>query len=634
MAISIWDKPARLTLAPFPFEKYALAGAAKQKAYDEGEALRSSIDDEFYKIKVLPIDESKRDAKLNEFKSKIETLYTKAGGDYGKMASGLKELQREVKKETTYGDLAGMMSNYEEVTKGQEDFEKAATDGKFSGLDNLVYEASIQTPYQKYISEGGYSRDSKGIGKKINIGPLYKMPEVAKTLSDMFQQYTSDKYPQGLTPYYDPNTKEFTGYFVKGTTEFVDKNEVIGAVITAAYSLPEFKIVNQLVQQTADPNEQVTLKYTKKNPKTNKNEVVTQTLTGPAAGIYNFYKGTAEAIGEREAFNKLELDYVWDKLSEEQRTKESTTIPLNVPYAQVGPGSVMNTLNNIENIAIPGKKGMVERYPGTPGSGYNEFVTTKDVEIKAADWATNYNTLPLLDKERINFVKQQFPDLKDKDPASFTVEERQKVLEVLKPYATKKVSSIKNAEGNATVRKTRGEFYNANMEDFVYYDVNNSIGVNDNRMYTGTELRNNGVIVDEYVGDLSNANITPTQVAGVSYTFAKPDIVNVKKADGSAGAQLYVGKNMAQIDNNYRLAAFENALTLSSTMGGIPYPLFDNPEIVVVSKGMYNYDIKLPNNQTINIKGDDPVSFRTNMIKLYNASPAMQELIESSIFGN
>jgi len=634
MAISIWDKPARLTLAPFPFEKYALAGAAKQKAYDEGEALRSSIDDEFYKIKVLPIDESKRDAKLNEFKSRIESLYTKAGGDYGKMASGLKELQREVKKETTYGDLAGMMSNYQEVTKGQEDFEKAATDGKFSGLDNLVYEASIQTPYQKYINEGGYSRDSKGIGKKVNIGTLYKMPEVAKTLSDMFQQYTSDKYPQGLTPYYDPNTKEFTGYFVKGTTEFVDKNEVTGAVITAAYSLPEFKIVNQLVQQTADPNEQVTLKYTKKNPKTNKNEVVTQTLTGPAAGIYNFYKGTAEAIGEREAFNKLELDYVWDKLSEEKRTKESTTIPLNVPYAQVGAGSVMNTLNNIENIAIPGKKGMTERYPGVPGGGYNEFVTTKDVEIKAADWATNYNTLPFLDKERINFAKQQFPDLKDKDPASFTVEERQKVLEVLKPYATKKVSSIKNAEGNATVRKTRGEFYNANMEDFVYYDVNNSIGVNDNRMYTGTELRNNGIIVDEYVGDLSNANITPTQVAGVSYTFAKPDIVNVKKADGSAGAQLYVGKNMAQIDNNYRLAAFENALTLSSTMGGIPYPLFDNPEIVVVSKGMYDYDIKLPDNQTINIKGNDPVSFRTNMIKLYNASPAIQELIESSIFGN
>ena len=75
-------------------------------------------------------------------------------------------------------------------------------------------------------------------------------------------------------------------------------------------------------------------------------------------------------------------------------------------------------------------------------------------------------------------------------------------------------------------------------------------------------------------------------------------------------------------------------MALSSTMGGIPYPLFDNPEIVVVSKGMYNYDIKLPNNQTINIKGDDPVSFRTNMINLYNSSPAIQELIESSIFGN
>ena len=147
-----------------------------------------------------------------------------------------------------------------------------------------------------------------------------------------------------------------------------------------------------------------------------------------------------------------------DKLSEEDRAAESTTTSLNVPYTQVGPGSILNTLNNIENIAIPGKKGMVERYPGIPGSGYNEFITTRDVEIKAADWATNYNTLPFLDKERINFVKQQFPDLKDKDPASFTVEERQKVLEVLKPYATKKVSSIKNAEGNATVRKTKGEF--------------------------------------------------------------------------------------------------------------------------------------------------------------------------------
>lgn len=634
MAISIWDKPARLTLAPFPFEKYALAGAAKQKAYDEGEALRSSIDDEFYKIKVLPIDEAKRDAKLNEFKSRIESLYTKAEGDYGKMASGLKELQREVKKETTYGDLAGMMSNYQEVTKGQEDFEKAATDGKFSGLDNLVYEASIQTPYQKYINEGGYSRDSKGIGKKVNIGTLYKMPEVAKTLSDMFQQYTSDKYPQGLTPYYDPNTKEFTGYFVKGTKEFVDKNEVTGAVITAAYSLPEFRVVNQLVQQTADPNEEVTLKYTKKNPKTNKDEIVTQTLTGPAAGIYNFYKGTAEAIAEREAFTKLDLDYIWDKLSEEDRAAESTTTSLNVPYTQVGPGSILNTLNNIENIAIPGKKGMVERYPGTPGSGYNEFVTTKDVEIKAADWATNYNTLPLLDKERINFVKQQIPELKDKDPSSFTVEERQKVLEVLKPYATKKVSSIKNAEGNATVRKTKGEFYNANMEDFVYYDPNNNIGINKNRTYTGTELRNIGVEITEYVGDLSNANIVPSQVAGTSYTFAKPDIVNVKSASGQKGAQLYVGKNQAQIDDNYRIAAFENALTLSNSMGGLPYPLFNNPNIIVVSKGMYNYDIKLPDNQTITIKGDDPVSFRKNIITLYNISPAMQELIESSIFGN
>lgn len=627
MAISIWDKPATLTLAPFPFEKYALAGAAKQKTYDEGEALMSSIDDEFYKIKVLPIDEAKRDAKLNEFKSKIEALYSKAEGDYGKMAFGLKELQREVKKETTYGDLAGMMSNYQEVTKAQEDFEKAATDGKFSGLDDYVYKASIQNPYQKYISEGGYSRDSKGIGKKINIGPLYKMPEVGKTLSDMFQQYTSDKYPQGLTPYYDPNTKEFTGYFVKGTTEFVDKNEVIGAVMTAAYSLPEFKVVNQLVQQAADPNEQVTLKYTKKNPKTNKNEVVTQTLTGPAAGIYNFYKGTAEVIGEREAFKKVELDYIWDKLSEEESTKTSTTVPLNVPYTQVGPGSVMNTIDNLKTTVIQGIN-------STPvfGGSYGPGMGMSETEIVSPDYSTVYNDLSFLDKNRIDFIKTKIN--LPADVSTWKEAEWKKAIEALKPYATKKVSSIKNAEENATVRKTRGEFYNANMEDFVYYDPNNNIGLNKNRTYTGTELRNIGIEITEYVGDLSNANIVPSQVAGTSYTFAKPDIVNVKSASGQRGAQLYVGKNPAQVDNNYRIAAFENALTLSNSMGGIPYPLFNHPNIIVVSKGMYNYDIKLPDNQTITIKGDDPVSFRTNIINLYNKIPALQELIELSIFGN
>lgn len=319
MPISIWDKPAELTLAPFPFEKYALAGASKQKAYDEGEALRSSIEDEFLKIKVLPVDEPKRDAFLKGVTTKLSDLYTQSGGDYGKMASGLKELQRQVKQETTYGDVAGMMSNYVTVTEAQKEFEKASAEGKFSGLDDYVYKANIFNPLDQYNKAGGWGRDDKGIGRKINMGYMPKLPEVGKTLSDFAQQWQADKYPMGLTPYKDPFTKQFTGYLVKGTKTFVSKDEVAAGVMSYAKSAPEFKQVNKLIADATDPSEEVTISYT--DPKTNKPAAFK--LQGANAGIHNFYKGIAESIGEREGFKQVDLDYMWDQMSAEQRAKKN-----------------------------------------------------------------------------------------------------------------------------------------------------------------------------------------------------------------------------------------------------------------------------------------------------------------------
>jgi hypothetical protein len=112
MAISIWDKPAELKLAPLPFEMLMKAGIMKEQQYAEGEALEGSLNDELAKIGSIDIDTPDKIAELQKYKQGISSIVDKYKGDYGAMSSAFKQLQKDFNYNKNYGKLSGIINRY------------------------------------------------------------------------------------------------------------------------------------------------------------------------------------------------------------------------------------------------------------------------------------------------------------------------------------------------------------------------------------------------------------------------------------------------------------------------------------------------------------------------------------------
>lgn len=655
-------RPITAQYTPIPFqEMVAFAemdekkNLLKQKELADVSSKIDELDSEFSKIGAIRQDVELRDSRLKAYQTELGSLWEKYKNDPINLAQGVRKIQNsfnnddllaniktryatqitsfkeqdDAKKEYILKSGASGMSEddytlaRQKETVDQESLVQDPNTGKWTTPSGILYRpigakytpniASKAVEYAKLITPESVTDLDPNL-RKTNIPGVYY--NVKTDREESFAQVRADLITQALKA--DPVIMNYYGW----------KNNITGRE-EQARNLTMSKF-NELEKNNFITTDQQGLQ-TQHNP-----EYVASTLMEDYDKmIYPEIHQSAQAIGTLTQKRSYKSDISFMNLREKGGDGDKPVAApssLNVPYTQANT-SVNNTVKNVESIAIPTRGTGMEDIPNAPRSGYNEFVGTRETpRVTEDDWANNYDNLSTLDKTRIDFVKEQIPELKGIPSKNFTVDQRKKLVDKLKTLENIKVSAEIKTIQDPKERVEQGKNYNTYMEYFAFYDPNNVIGVNPNRMYSGTQLRALGYKVDEQAGTLSSSNVVPLPIAGMAYTFAKPDVVNVSKADGTKGVQLYVGKNRAQIDDSYRLSAFENALSLS-TNTQLPSALFGNEDIVVIPKGAYSFDIKSSTGETISLNAKNPTELRSLIINLYNTSPALQQIIEQSIFG-
>jgi hypothetical protein len=291
------------TYTPIPFQEMAYMAEKQQERIDKGQTLNDELEDSLLKIKALDVDKPKRNAKIQEFRDQLSTLYDQSGGNYGKMMPGLRDLTRKVKYETTYGDLADINEKYNQYATLSSEFDKAEKEGKFSGLGQYMKNYALSLPLMQYEAVGGHSRDPQsGVSNRIGWGDLSQLPDVGKELSTWVDDYKADRYAgKTLVP-------TNAGYLVKETNEVVKYDDVARDAMTWALENPSFSRVNEVIGAFAPPD--ATKEISLGKDKSGK-EVKT-TLTGKVAGLYDFYSGAVGALAGRESYTKTDVSMLKD----------------------------------------------------------------------------------------------------------------------------------------------------------------------------------------------------------------------------------------------------------------------------------------------------------------------------------
>lgn len=638
MAISPWTKPLDMKIAPLPFEALAYGYEKRAKKEEEADKLYSDLEGEFAKIGALPVDTPERNRIIQEYRDKLSSMYDQNRNNPSSLVGGFKQVQRDFIKELNYGKLGGIYKRHQgylESAKEKSDYVssyvktgKGLTDEE--AQQTLNHELSVlnanpieQTPYGNWQS---YSTKS--------VVPHVEVQKVALELGEKIKPEELEAF-SGLK-------SAGKGYLYNektGTTELAAPY-IAQMVRNTMMTMPE---INSFLdfKHTVSGNKDAWVKEATQNPYGLLSRDGTQSVEPNewfARQYYNDVENAANNAGNLLQQRKItkDRDYMKDWLME--KSMDETPVygsPLNIPLMQAN-NSVINTLSELNSAAVPGRYGLRD-VPGRPRSGYNEFIGTEQVVIGQDDWMDKYNNFSPVTKQRVEYVKKTIPGLANKSPLDFTVEERKQVIDALREFENRAVSAQMFPIQNSKAAVEEGKKINRVMENFVFFDVNNVIGTNPNRMYSGSELRQAGFSVDEKAGEMSTSNIIPTKIAGQTYTFAKPTVVNASKGDKSIGGTFYMGVNKAQIDEDYLLSALENNVTTAINIG-VPMPLFDNPNIVIIPKDNYSYDIMTPKGN-ISIQGNTPTEFRNTLIRtIFKQDPSesarlVQEALVKGVFG-
>lgn len=133
MAINIWTKPAEFKYVELPFEAIAAAGAAKQKAYDEGDKALTDLTENFLKIGSLPVNAARKDELIGGYQQEIYDIADQYSNDLGAALPKIKQLQRRLNADLATGELGAIKSQYDgylERKKEIEGYEKNFMEGK------------------------------------------------------------------------------------------------------------------------------------------------------------------------------------------------------------------------------------------------------------------------------------------------------------------------------------------------------------------------------------------------------------------------------------------------------------------------------------------------------------------------
>lgn len=616
MAIRLKAFPAQLNLTPIPFQNMAYALEKEEQRANEMDKLYTDLESEFGKLKAIKdIDSPKRDERLNLYRNMITGLYDQTKGDPMSMISGLRQIKSKFMQDATYGDLGQMHQKATALEKAKEDYQKASIEGKFSGLDDVVYKAAIVKPLEQYAAMGGHGRDDKGFTTNLNLGTMAELPEVGDKLSELADKWKATTYPMGLSPYYDPKTGAYTGYLVHGTQKFVSFDEVAKGLYGLAYSMPEFRTVNRLIMNAAD------------------------TGTDPTKALTDFYKGTVAALAQRESFVEYDQSYVFDQYAQEQRKKEeeAATAPLAMSYQQEV-NDVDNVLKNIQNASLP--------YTTMTGEVDYEVVdeTGQMVEVPKRIPVERtskqiYDALPVYDKEVVNYVKSEIPTLASTSVDNLTKNDWKIINDNIAKRKDVKVSPVIQAYKNPDKAKKIGDMYNVQMENYTFYSPKTK------NVIPGTRLRDEGWEVIAAQGTLSSDNTIPMNIPGAQkYTFAIPEAVMVKSKDGTTQT-LYVGKNDAEIKQDplaYIAPLIENTV-LSANSLKMPVKFMDEANIIIApailsadskANPKFSFRIIRENGETFQFENTTAQDLRTSVLTLYAQSEPLRNLILNKLFQN
>lgn len=640
MAIRLTAYPAQTQLTPMPFESLLKAGALQQERIDKADDTLNKLSEEFGKIKPIKQDVELTRNTLAEYRQKAADIVAKSNGNTAAMLPEIKNLVSEFNTDVAYGKLNAVMqrraaqdASFKSQDEARQEFIKNNGEKGMSPEDYSLAQGVEYEQQEQLVQDPITGRWTTPSGTLYNAIGARNTPNISKQAVEYSKLITPETVTQLDPNLYNTNREGI--YYNKETNQ--------------EYSFPEVRA--RLLSQALKADPVIQNYYTWKNTISGNGEAVARTYNDLASrnfvsqdaqgnpiqfdpsyvqelaekSLYPDIYNVSEAIGTLTAVNKSKSGISFIKDFDSKVGVDTGVTPLNVPYEQTNP--VQTTLNEI-NKGIPVRGMSLRDVPGRPKSAYSEFVGTETPKQK--DPTKIYDEFSPITKARVDYVKAGIPTLANKPYSQFTGKDWETVNTSLKPFADQKVSSVLYSYNDEKIRKEKGDFYNANMENFVYYDSNGVIGENANNVYSGSELRALGFNIDKGIGEMSSTNIIPQRVAGTPYTFAKPEVVTIKD-QSSKGAQLYVGKNRAQIDNNYIIDVLQNGISQASQVR-IPTELFPGSNIIVIPKGDYQYTIKLPDNTAINVEAKNPTELREAAINIYNSSSAIQNLIMSNLF--
>lgn len=192
MPINIWSKPAQLSITPLPFEAIAAAGAAKQKAYDEGDKALTDLNDNFLKIGSLPVDSPRKQELVGGYQKEMNDIADSYGNDLGAALPKIKQLQRRLNADLSTGELGGIKTRYD-------------------GYLTRVKE--IDDYRKKYIESGGKQglsdEDAQNLLNYELTNPIYNGAPIKKTAYGTWNIYKPSEVRYTLN--YNTKADEFAG---------------------------------------------------------------------------------------------------------------------------------------------------------------------------------------------------------------------------------------------------------------------------------------------------------------------------------------------------------------------------------------------------------------------------------------
>ncbi len=125
MAISPWTKPLQMKIAPLPFEALAYGYEKQAKRQEEADKGLQDLNDSLLKIGAIPYDTQRRDELVNNIQGQVKSIVDQYGVNNLQAAlPAIKNLNRQIQYETTYGELGGINARYKGYTESQKQKEE------------------------------------------------------------------------------------------------------------------------------------------------------------------------------------------------------------------------------------------------------------------------------------------------------------------------------------------------------------------------------------------------------------------------------------------------------------------------------------------------------------------------------